>query len=1011
MLLILLNNFVIAGITLADFKTTVYYDEQVATFKLNPDMRIQINAPSAASFNADKPVGIALFALPNGNTIEQTVGKELQAGDDWHYDIQHIGAQTRFLRNKISDYNLVTVYLEAKQLSWPTWKSQYPNYDAIIKKTVEYLKSYFQEYNPFIILTGHSGGGRFIFSYLDAYDQIPDYVDRICFLDSNYGYENTYGDQMIEWINGAEDRFISVLAYNDSIALYNGEPIVSATGGTWYRSRMMQKYFANYYSFTTEEDDEFIRHTALNGRIKILLKKNPAQAILHTVQVERNGFIHTMLTGTALENDGYEYYGDRAYSEFIQADEIPKNNFQIPLRDPSAMTGSEFMNHVKNMSFTDREDAILNELVTGNIPYFLREMKALEADFSDANGTSHHLEYKVFPDYLSIGSDNDYCRVPMGPITAQKAGDFFGTTMPTRKLVDHIYQNAEVKLAPVTYAPVGDQNEQVYKFVEHNTAIEAQLSAAGGSAGDLIGGTKKDVVLSNKIIDPTRPNHVVIYGWHQLNGEPIQPLTNIHINSYVDYSHGIRYLNSDIKVDGNVQKIQDVLKDAVLYKIVSDEIGSMTQPTYISDSSLPEKPKSFGIRIESEGTARITISPVSNADRYLLYSSKDGLNFNPAVVYTNPEFVISSLPADSIFYFKLASENTAGRSTETEVLAVIPAESKNGKVLVVYGFDRTSTGNTFDFIRQHAAAIAENEYTFESATNDAVLKGLFDLNDYTVVDYILGDESTVDETFLASEQALVSSFLKNGGRLFVSGAEIAWDLDYKGLSTDKSFFHDYLKAQYAADAPGGVSATHYSAKGTSGGIFETVGNFNFDNGSQGTIDVKYADALTPVNGGKEIITYTGVSSYSVGGISFEGTFKGSTEPGKLVYLGFPFETVYPEEIRTVMMNKVLSFLYSDVSDLDRVTEKLPGSYELSQNYPNPFNPVTKIKYQLPNSDLVNLSIYNLLGQKVVTLVSQHQQPGIYTVEWDATGFASDLYICKMTTGRGFSGTRKLTLLK
>ena len=71
----------------------------------------------------------------------------------------------------------------------------------------------------------------------------------------------------------------------------------------------------------------------------------------------------------------------------------------------------------------------------------------------------------------------------------------------------------------------------------------------------------------------------------------------------------------------------------------------------------------------------------------------------------------------------------------------------------------------------------------------------------------------------------------------------------------------------------------------------------------------------------------------------------------------------------------------------------------------------KIKYQLPNSDLVNLSIYNLLGQKVVTLVSQHQQPGIYTVEWDATGFASDLYICKMTTGRGFSGTRKLTLLK
>ena len=417
----LLSTMIRAETKLPGFHSSPYFDEQVITFKWNPEIRIQINAPSPEMFDPEKPVGLALFALPNGNTIEQTVGKVLQEGDDWHFDIQHIGAQTRFLREKDTGYNLVTVYLEADQKSWPTWKSTYPNYAAIIKSLVEYLKFYFKDYNPFVILTGHSGGGRFIFSFMDAFTDIPDYVDRICFLDSNYGYENSYGDQMIRWINGAEDRYISVLAYNDSIALYNGEPIVSPTGGTWYRSRMMQKYFANFYTFTTTEDTEFIRHAALNGRIKILLKHNPEQKILHTVQVERNGFIHTMLTGTSLDEDGYTYYGERGYADLIQSNVLAPNSVQIPLRNPDAMAGSAFMQYIMNMSFADRENAILQELLTGNIPYFIRDLTTIQTSSADANGTMHTIEYRVMPIYLAIGSDSDFCRVPMGPITAQKA--------------------------------------------------------------------------------------------------------------------------------------------------------------------------------------------------------------------------------------------------------------------------------------------------------------------------------------------------------------------------------------------------------------------------------------------------------------------------------------------------------------------------------------------------------------------------------------------------------------
>lgn len=303
---------------LKGFSKSNFLNEQVISFNFNSEIRIHINAPSPESFRKNKPVGIALFALPNGNTIEQTVGKILKPGDDWHYDIQHIGAQTRFLRDKIKDYNLVIAYLEANTKSWPAWKNNHPDYTKIVKSVVDSVVSFFKDYNTFLILTGHSGGGRFIFSFLDVKDTIPSYVKRICFLDSDYGYEKSYGLKLIKWLKFSPDHFLSVLAYNDSVVIYNNKHIVSPTGGTWYRSKMMVEDLSKVFDFDKKENEDFITYTSLKGRIKIILKKNPDGKILHTVQVERNGFIHTMLTGTSLENKDYKYFGERAYDEFIQ---------------------------------------------------------------------------------------------------------------------------------------------------------------------------------------------------------------------------------------------------------------------------------------------------------------------------------------------------------------------------------------------------------------------------------------------------------------------------------------------------------------------------------------------------------------------------------------------------------------------------------------------------------------------------------------------------------------------
>ena len=104
------------------------------------------------------------------------------------------------------------------------------------------------------------------------------------------------------------------------------------------------------------------------------------------------------------------------------------------------------------------------------------------------------------------------------------------------------------------------------------------------------------------------------------------------------------------------------------------------------------------------------------------------------------------------------------------------------------------------------------------------------------------------------------------------------------------------------------------------------------------------------------------------------------------------------------------FVHRTPAALGDRDDALPDKFALDQNYPNPFNPVTMINYQLPMINDVDLSIYNLLGQRVATLVSERQSAGRYQVEWDASGFSSGVYYYRIKAGE-FEQIRKMVLLK
>ena len=565
---------------LRGFRKSQHLGEQELTFRWGPDVRVHINAPAASGYRPGRPIGLVLYALPNGNTIEQTAGKRLAPGDDWHFDIQHIAAQTRFLRERIEEYNLVIAYLEADQKSWPAWKKAHPDHADRIAGVIDSLEQIFRAGDSFLVLSGHSGGGSFIFGYLDGVGAIPAEVERISFLDSNYGYTHDHGEKIAAWLRASDRNHLSVIAYNDSVALYRGQPVVSPTGGTWVRSRMMLADLSRYFSFSSRGGAGFTTHTALDGRVQIILIENPEQAILHTVLVERNGFIQAILSGTGLEGREYCFWGPRAYGEWVLGEMPGFQPLLIPPRADDALPGSTVMEQVKDLPFEQRERRIYEEITRGNVPQFLRHPVIINSVFEDDVGGEHTVRYQVMPDYLAVGCDTDFCRVPLGPKTAQRIADRFGACLPTRQLVDDIDRHAEVRLEPVTYYPQGDANERVEQFVRHQEDIETQREGRGVVLGRLMSGLKKDVVISNLLSHPDRTNHVCLYGWHRTDGQPIQPLTNVHIDTYVDYSHGIRLLNSEIMIDGVPMEMTGVLRDSVLYRLVSDEDGIMVRTRY-----------------------------------------------------------------------------------------------------------------------------------------------------------------------------------------------------------------------------------------------------------------------------------------------------------------------------------------------------------------------------------------------------------------------------------------------
>lgn len=237
------------------------------------------------------------------------------------------------------------------------------------------------------------------------------------------------------------------------------------------------------------------------------------------------------------------------------------------------MNGTDWLVALKPLSRPARMDAVYAAVVAN---------AAVRWPMSKVSVSAGGLEGYLLcaDDYVSLGTPDDFVRVPLDAPTAQKVANHLGMLLPTTKLVDIIYRAAAVKLQPMPMIPQeGFPYDQtmltVDRFGIHNGWIELGHSGAAGRSGrtGLIAGHKKDVVVTNRLLK--QPRQVPIYGWQQLNGKPIQPLSLVHEGTYADYAHGARMIAPVIRIGDVDVSLEEVMMDPERCHLVVDVLATV----------------------------------------------------------------------------------------------------------------------------------------------------------------------------------------------------------------------------------------------------------------------------------------------------------------------------------------------------------------------------------------------------------------------------------------------------
>jgi hypothetical protein len=266
------------------------------------------------------------------------------------------------------------------------------------------------------------------------------------------------------------------------------------------------------------------------------------------------------------------------------AQDVVKHVLDLPQRRADAPTGREFLRRTAGMKPGAREAAIYAEIMSGNVPTFLRQLKPVPLsnapgrDPAPAPPAQTRLEATIWvmPDYLAIGSDTDFVRIPMNAYTATRIALAVGLILPTAKVVDQIHAHADVRVAPHPLRPTGAMTTNDY-YQHHEDVVDAELGRY--APGAIVSGHKKDVVVAIK--KRNRPGSLSLYGWLRADGEPLQKISDAHDADYADYAQAVRLVSPTLRfADGREMPLIEAIRARDTAALLTDEGPSDTYGRY-----------------------------------------------------------------------------------------------------------------------------------------------------------------------------------------------------------------------------------------------------------------------------------------------------------------------------------------------------------------------------------------------------------------------------------------------
>jgi len=312
--------------------------------------------------------------------------------------------------------------------------------------------------------------------------------------------------------------------------------------------------------------------------------------------------------------------------------------------------------------------------------------------------------------------------------------------------------------------------------------------------------------------------------------------------------------------------------------------------------------------------------------------------------------------------------------------------------------------------------------------------------DFMPYKMVIIDDGIIDKIWKSTYEHIHEGFTKyllSGGQLAYFGAFNGFTIKTPSSETGiyPLNFYDPINRFFGVDSVYFVTPTHYR-KYTEEPYIDTsfgfIGAFNIDpeypelsfDSTSGRFNSYYAKywptntapsvATFKVNANGEV-THTFNSLYPSTSYVHDEPVGIKTETSEATTYLFGFHLWYMDiNDARLLITKLMSDIQTDVND-DNITAPLPEKFLLNQNYPNPFNPTTTIDFAIPFKSHVTLDVFNILGQKVSTLINDTKSAGTYSVNWGGTDHfgnpaATGIYFYRLKTD-DFTQTRKMLLLK